>query len=487
METLFWHDYETFGRDPRRDPASQFAGVRTDFELNDVGVPVQCYNRPTPDFLPDPFSCAITGITPQHALQHGLSEVEFCARIHHEISKPGTCSVGYKSVGFDDEVTRGLLYRNFYDPYEREWKHGNSRWDLIDVLRMAQALRPEGVQWPLKEDGSPSFALEALTKANGIEHEGAHDALADVRATIALARLVRTKQRKLYDYLFKLRHKDQVRQLLNLNNKIPVVYVSGIFAASRGCLGIALPLCRHPDNENGVLVVDLRADPSLLLELDAAELRRRLFQASAERPEGEERIPITTIHINRCPALAPLSVLTDSVLRRHRMDLTVIEKRRQKIQANAALVHRLQQVFADAERPKINNVDMMLYSGGFFGDHDRRVMQKIRDSEPEHLPSLAPECQDPRLPELLFRYRARNFPESLNESEKKQWQEHCRNRLLGGIPGAGVSLAEFRRLLSGGEISIPPALQQSLVVYAEELAARCGLADNVAKSPALSP
>ncbi len=472
METLFWHDYETFGGDPRRDRPCQFAGIRTDHELNVIDEPVQWHCRPAPDFLPDPVACAITGITPQYALSHGVNEAEFSAFIHGEMAEPATCSVGYNSLRFDDEVTRHLFYRNFHDAYEREWKHGNSRWDLIDVMRMTQALRPDGINWPLNEDGSPSFKLEALTRANGIEHEGAHDALVDVRATIAMAKLVREKQPKLYDFLFQLRNKHRVLPLLDLHKQEPVVHVSRMFAASRGCLGIVLPLCRHPLNPNGIIVVDLLTDPQLWLQLDATGLQRRLFQTSAQRTDGEVRIPIKTIHINRCPALAPLSVLTTEVLTRFQLDLPLLQQRRETIRTTAGLTQTMQQVFTEPDRPPVTDPDLMLYAGSFFGEHDKRLMQRIREARPEQLPVLATQLHDQRLPELLFRYRARNFPETLNQAEQQKWQIHCRQRLLGELPGAGVSLAGFDQLLSAEDMPVPAQMRQALRSYAAELCGR---------------
>jgi len=193
-ETLYWHDYETFGADPSRDRPVQFAGLRTDLDLNRIGEPLVLYARPANDFLPQPQACLVTGISPQLALERGVPECEFIERILQELARPGTCGAGYNSLRFDDEVTRYTLYRNFHDPYAREWQHGNSRWDIIDLVRTACALRPEGIEWPLREDGLPSFRLEDLTGANGISHGAAHDALADVEATIALARLVRQRQ-----------------------------------------------------------------------------------------------------------------------------------------------------------------------------------------------------------------------------------------------------------------------------------------------------
>lgn len=469
METLFWHDYETFGVDPRRDRPCQFAGVRTDHDLNEVGEPVQWYCQPAPDFLPDPLSCAITGITPQHALQHGLVEAEFCARIHGEMAEPLTCSAGYNSLRFDDEVTRHMFYRNFHDAYEREWKQGNSRWDLIDVVRMTYALRPQGIVWPQLEDGSPSFRLELLTKANGIEHAGAHDALADVRATVALARLIKQQQPRLYDWLFQLRSKQRVLPLLDLFRQEPVLHVSRMYAANRGCLAVVLPLCRHPDNPNGIIVADLLADPTAWLQLSADSLQERLFRRREHQSEDEPRIPLKTVHINRCPALAPLNILTSAVIERFQIDLALVQQRRQALLSSAGLVERVQAVFHEVASTEPQDPDLMLYRGAFFGDHDKRVMQLIRVARPEVLAGFAPQLRDPRLGELLFRYRARNFTHTLTVEEQQRWIEHCRRRLAGELPGAGISLKEFDAITQRESSNLAPELLRQLQAYRDSI------------------
>ena len=145
--TFLWHDYETFGATPRRDRPAQFAAIRTDAELNQLGEPLMLYCQPAPDFLPDPEACLITGITPQQCLEQGVPEYQFAATIEQAFALPGTIGVGYNTIRFDDEVTRFMFWRNLIDPYAREWQNECGRWDLLDVVRTAYALRPEGIQW----------------------------------------------------------------------------------------------------------------------------------------------------------------------------------------------------------------------------------------------------------------------------------------------------------------------------------------------------
>jgi exonuclease I len=264
--TFFWHDYETFGAQPRYDRPAQFAGIRTDAELNEIGEPVMWYCQPAGDYLPDPQSCLITGITPQQCLEQGMPEAQFAARIEAELAQAGTVGVGYNTIRFDDEITRFMFWRSLIDPYAREWQNGCGRWDLLDVVRMVYALRPEGIVWPKKEDGSPSFKLEDLARANGLLHEKAHDALSDVRATIGLARLIRKVQPRLFDFAFALHKKDRVLQEMGLPadaaHARPFLHVSGMIRPERGCITVMWPLATHPTNKNEIICWDLTQDPS---------------------------------------------------------------------------------------------------------------------------------------------------------------------------------------------------------------------------------
>lgn len=447
-QTFYWHDYETFGIDPQRDRPVQFAGLRTDVDFNVIDDPLVIYCKPAADCLPNPDSCLITGITPQLAEQKGVCEAEFIGRIQKQLIQPNTCTLGYNNLRFDDEVTRNCLYRNFYDPYAREWQNGNSRWDIIDVVRAARALRPEGIQWPVNEEGRPSLRLDQLTIANGIVHEAAHDALSDVYATIGMARLVRQAQPKLYHFLLQHRGKAKVLELLQPGSFKPVVHISGKYAAVKLCLAIVLPVCKHPTNTNGIIVYDLSIDPEPMLSLSIEDLQQRLFTATDDLPEGVTRIPLKTVHINKCPVLAPVSVIRPDDAQRLAIDLSLCQINIDKIKAAKGLAEKLAAVFSDHVYSEQNSdPDLAIYSGGFFSEADRQKMAKIRITTPEQLARTAFSFTDTRLPEMLFRYRARNYPETLSADEQLRWNEFCLNRLTGCQAGAGITLdAYFARL-----------------------------------------
>jgi len=458
-QSFYWHDYETFGIDPLRDRAVQFAGLRTDAEFNVIGEPLVIYCQPTADSLPQPEACAITGITPQLALEKGVCEAEFIAQIHSQIAEKNTCTLGYNSLRFDDEVTRNLLYRNFYDPYAREWQAGNSRWDLIDLVRAIHALRPEGVQWPLNAEGKVSFRLEHLTAENGLEHSAAHDALSDVQATIALAKLLKQAQPKMFQFLLERRGKPEVNALLQLGSYTPVVHVSGMYGTDKQCLALVLPICKHPTNNNGVIVYDLSVNPEAMLHLSVEKILHRLFTPKMElMEEGLERIALKTVHINKCPVLAPEKVLRPEDALRLGIDIEQCHLHADLIQQSESLVEKLKAVFSqESPFPSPTDPDLMIYSGGFFSAKDKRLIQEIQRLPVEALADFKVKAEDSRLEELFFRYKARNYPECLTKQEQHRWKQFCRSRLSEENTQGFLGLQAYRETLAElkqqGEVS----------------------------------
>ncbi|MDY7561753.1 exodeoxyribonuclease I [Pseudomonas sp. 10B1] len=473
--SIFWYDYETTGINPRNDRALQVAGIRTDAELNEIAAPINLYCQPSEDILPHPAACMITGISPDKLAEKGLTEADFMTRVHAQLAVPGTCGAGYNTLRFDDEVTRYSLYRNFFDPYAREWQGGNSRWDLIDVMRTAYALRPEGIVWP-EEDGRITLKLERLTAANGIDHGQAHDALSDVRATIALARLVREKQPKLYDYLFELRSKQRIQDQVRLMQ--PLVHISGRFSAARHYLGVVLPLAWHPKNRNALIVCDLHLDPTPLLEHDADTLRERLYTRRDDLLEGELPVPLKILHINRCPVIAPLSVLRAEDQQRLQLDMTNYHQRMQRlIEGRELWQDKLKVVYGREDFTPSEDPEQQLYDG-FLGDRDRRLCEQVRIAQPEHLARDEWPFDDERLPELLFRYRARNFAGTLTAKEQDRWHAFCRQRLSDPKSGAPNTLQGFTDALIAASVS---ASEEQLRIlgkwqdYAQQLRIRFNL------------
>ena len=422
--TFYIHDYETFGKSPSMDRPAQFAGVRTDMDFNIIEEPQVFYCAPADDYLPDPEAVMITSITPQEALAKGVNEAEFARRIHEAFSVPGTCILGYNNIRFDDEVSRNIFYRSFYDPYAYSWQNGNSRWDLLDVMRACYALRPEGIIWPENEDGFPSFRLEHLTRANGVEHEHAHDAMSDVHATIAMAKLVKQAQPRLFDYLLQHRNKHKLNALIDVAEMTPLMHVSGMFGAARGNTSWVSPLAWHPDNNNAVIMCDLAGDITPLLELNADELRERLYTRRDQLAAYQAPVPIKLVHINKCPVLAPAKTLLPENADRLGIDRQACLENLKVLRQHPEIREKVVAIFAEAAPfTPSDDVDAKLYDG-FFSDADKAAMRIIQQTKPQNLPALDLTFSDGRMKELLFRFRARNYPNTLDDAEQRRWLQH---------------------------------------------------------------
>ena len=439
-QTFFFYDLETSGLNLRQDRIMQFAGQRTDMNLEPIGEPYNLLVTLNDDTLPSPDALMVTGITPQKTVEEGYSEAQFARMLSEEIFMPDTIAVGFNNIRFDDEFVRHLLWRNFHDPYEWSWKDGRSRWDLLDVVRLTRALRPEGINWPLDDKGEPSNRLELITSANGIAHENAHDALADVTALIAVTKLIKQKQPQLYDYLLKMRDKKVVQQLVNMDDKKPFVYASGRYDKEFAKTTVAFPLTTS--RNGGVVVYDLRYDPTPFVELSTEELSKKIF-ASWEDRQAEDfvKLPVKELQYNRCPAVAPLGVLEQGDgWQKISLDLKTVQKHQNILLNHPDFAEKLRTIFENKPAfKKLPDPEAQLYDG-FLNDRDRIRVEAVRNADERELADFHPEFQDERLAPLLLHYKARNFPRSLSEDDLAQWEAWRAQHLQAQLPQFMASL-----------------------------------------------
>ena len=433
-QTFFFYDLETSGLNSRQDRIMQFAGQRTDMNLEPIGDPYNLLVTLNDDTLPSPDALMVTGITPQKTVEEGYSEAQFARMLSEEIFTPETIAVGFNNIRFDDEFIRHLLWRNFHDPYEWSWKDGRSRWDLLDIVRLTRALRPEGINWPLDDKGEPSNRLELITSANGIAHENAHDALADVTALIAVTKLIKQKQPQLYDYLLKMRDKKVVQQLVNVDDKKPFVYASGRYDKEFAKTTVAFPLTTS--RNGGVVVYDLRYDPTPFVELSTEELSKKIF-ASWEERQAEDfvKLPVKELQYNRCPAVAPLGVLEQGDgWQKISLDLKTVQKHQNILLNHPDFTEKLRTIFENKPAfKKLPDPEAQLYDG-FLNDRDRIRVEAVRNADERELADFHPEFQDERLAPLLLHYKARNFPRSLSEDDLAQWETWRAQHLQAQLP-----------------------------------------------------
>ena len=432
--TFFFYDLETSGLNPREDRIMQFAGIRTDMDLQPIGEPYNVLVKLNDDTLPTPEALMVTGITPQQTQSDGYTEAEFAKLLMDEVFTPDTITTGFNSVRFDDEFIRHLLWRNFYDPYEWCWKDGRSRWDLLDVTRMTRALRPEGIEWPVV-DGKAVNKLELITKLNDIDHLKAHDALSDVEALIAVTGLIKRTNPQLYEYMLKMRDKNEVKKVVNLDSKQPFVYVSGRYDAEFNKATVAFPLTA---GKNGnVVAYDLRYDPAPFLGMSTDELKKKMYASWEERQRDDfVKLPVKELQYNKVPAVAPVGVLAQAGgWSKIQLDIATVEKHKATLLSAPHFAENIRSVFEQrTEFKKSPDPEAQLYDG-FVQDRDRLRIETVRNASPRELADFHPEFTDDRLPTLLLHYKARNYPQSLSQDESIAWEGWRAKRINDRLPG----------------------------------------------------
>lgn len=431
-KTLFFYDVETSGTNSAYQRIMQFAGQRTGLDLKPIGQPVNWLVKLSEDILPEPEAILVHGISPQKVMAEGIGEAELAHRLTNEVFTPDTVAIGFNNIRFDDEFVRFTLWRNFHDPYEWHWADGRGRWDLLDVTRMTRALRPEGITWPLNEEGKVVNRLVELSVANAMGSKNAHDALADVQTTIEWAKLLRSAQPKLFGYLFGMRDKKLVERLLSAAK--PFVYTSGRYPSQFEHTTVAAMLANHPIEKGSVLVYDLRHDPKPFTKMSISELAQRIYVPYAER-EKTQPLPIKKLAPNRSPAVAPLGTLDADSFKRIDLKPELIDVNLTKLRAAEEFADRVSQAFASQKPPKRIDADGRLYDG-FISDGDKKLQAEVRSADLDELADLHPPFVDERLVTLLLRYKARNFPEALSDKEQAQWESWRQDKLINGVDGS---------------------------------------------------
>lgn len=439
-KTFFFYDLETSGLNAREARIMQFAGIRTDMDLKPIGEPVNVLVKLSDDILPSPEALMVTGITPQQTVNDGYNEAEFSRMLSTEIFTPETIIVGFNNIRFDDEFVRHLFWRNFYDPYEWSWKEGRSRWDLLDVVRMTRALRPDGIKWPVDEKGVATNKLELIAKVNKINHLKAHDALSDVEALIAVTKLIKEKQPQLYDYLLKMRDKNEVKKLVNLDYKQPFVYVSGRLDAEFDKATVAFPLTA---GKNGnVIIYDLRYDPTPFINMKSKDLADKLYATWDERQADDfVKLPVKELQYNRAPAVAPIGVLTqNNGWKKITLDESIITKNKEILLSAPGFAENIRTILENREEYKKSvDPESQLYDG-FVPDVDKMRIEKVRNSNERELADFHPNFVDERLDPLLLHYKARNFPKSLAKEEAIIWEKWRADKITAELPAFAESL-----------------------------------------------
>ena len=416
-KSILWYDLETFGLNPRVDRIAQAALIRTDLQLNIIEEPVLLYSKLSDDYLPNPESCIVTGLTPQEVNEKGIREHDFIKKINEMFLVPGTVAAGFNNVNFDDECIRATLYRNLFDPFEREYKEGRSRWDIMNLVRATKDLRPDGIDFSAinPETGFTSFKLTDITRMNHIDQEGAHDALVDVRATIDVARLIMEKQPKLFSFSFSHRFKNEIWALLDPIRHRPVLHTSAYYVSERGNTHPILPLMANKERGNEIYCFDLTYE----------------IPESLEGVEDLREVGIVKVMANKCPFIAPMSVMNSDCERRLGFTRKQVEEKAEKIRREHRYLFNLTEALsAKKDYESESDADYTIYDS-FLSEGNKEKLKEIERLSPaEKLKAGEYNFEDEKYHKLLWRMVARNWPESLSEKERLQWKNFCASRLI---------------------------------------------------------
>jgi exodeoxyribonuclease-1 len=462
--SFFFYDLETSGIDSKRDRIMQFAGQRTDMDLNPIGDAINILVTLTNEVLPEPAAILVTRITPQKTHEEGYNEADFLKMFYEQVLTPDTIIIGYNNIKFDDEFMRCTLFRNMFDPYEWQLQQNRSRWDFLDVVRLTRALRPDGIQWPFDENGVPSNRLEKLSAANGLEHDHAHDALSDVYALIGVAKLIKDKQPKLYDYLLKNRQKHIVDEFVAQSEQ-PFIYTS--YTYPKEYLHTTVVQRIAPGEYKGAyFVYDLRHDPTPWVAMSETELRAHCQIPKEERPDDHSFLPVRELKCNQCPAIAPYDVLRADAEAQKRIgiDLEAVKRHAAVLKAHPDFGKRagaaLKRSFEVDEDPECQLYD------GFIPDIDKAKMAVVRAAGANELRGFDPGFSDKRLHQMLVRYKARNYPSSLTDDERAEWESYRTERLKKGLPHF---VDELQKAVQSHTDSDAQYVLEELRLYAESI------------------
>ncbi len=190
-------------------------------------------------------------------------------------------------------------------------------------------------------------------------------------------------------------------------------------------------------------------------------------------PQGMTRLPIKTIHLNKSPVvISSLKTLTPEMASQWGIDMALQMKHAEKATELPDMNAMWAEIFKRPEVEKtIPDVDADLY-GGFVGNNDRRRLNQLIALTPDKLFDARTGFEDERLEELYFRYKARNFPEVLNEDEQERWYEHCAGCLQdgqGGVRSLEVFYAQLNELSKTADAK-GLAVLTALAEYGDSLA-----------------
>jgi len=409
QKTYLFYDLETTGRSKCFDQVLQFAAIRTDLELNELERH-SIHIKLNPDVIPDPEAILIHRI-PIAAMLQGEAEINAISQIHALLNTPGTLSGGYNTLGFDDEFLRFLFHRNLLPPYTHQWANGCGRFDLYPLTQLYHLYHPECMQWPTNPEGKISLKLELLSKANQLAEGPAHQAMTDVEATLALARIfLKNKEMWIYSMDFFNKEVEQKRRekitatLETTYGKYQLALLVGKAGSSDFFQYPVLALGSHQHYKN----------QTLWLRLDKPELATTTSDLLAETTWVARQKAGETF-------LLPFSGRFKQHITAERSIIT--EKNLTWLGQNGPLLQEIQQYYQHYKYPEILNldVDADLYVKGFLTREEEQLCIQFHTAPEQKKAAVAERFQNPRLQEIAARIMGRYYPQYLTSGLAKKF------------------------------------------------------------------
>jgi len=403
VKTYLFYDTETTGLSRCFDQVVQFAAIRTDARFRELERQ-ELLIRLRPDVVPAP-RAFLTHRIPLQRCQQGVTESEGIATIHRLLNEPGTTSLGYNTLGFDDELLRFSFYRNLLNPYSHQHANGCGRMDLYPMTVAYYLFDKSDLTWPQSND-TASFKLEALSLANHLAEGQAHDAMTDVEATLELARRL-AKEQPVWHYLAGYSSRQQSAQRIS---KLPPwpsgapsdhgadrlgLLIDGRFGAAANFITPVLGLGRHHHYRN----------QTRWLRLDQPELTAATVESIADSAW------VVTIKPGEPGLLLPWLGRYQHLLTEPRT--TLCQQNLARLAAEPGLLQAIRQHNLEFTWPDIPGLDLdaALYQAGFFSDQELTLGAELRAAPAAEKSAIAAQFPTPNSRLLAQLLVARNYPE----------------------------------------------------------------------------
>ena len=451
MSYVFW-DTETTGISTSFDQILQFAAVKTDAEFNELDrIELRC--RLHPHVAPNPGALRVTGMSIEQITDPALPcHYDMVRQVRARFLEwSPAIFIGYNSIKFDEELFRKALFRTLHSPYLTNTS-GNGRADAMNLVQAAAALQPGCLEVPTGDNGKSVFKLDRLAPANGFDYSNAHDAMADVLATVHLARCVSERAPEVFSRFVRFAMKSSVAAFLEEEDAVLLTE----YYFSRPYHFVVAPFGSDPDNPAKVYCLDLKHDLDWVASLPPDQLAVWVNRSPK---------PVRSIRTNAPPALAAIDEVAEDIFGPLSPDL--IAERARRLRDDPDLCDRIMDaVMASAvayEDPA--HVEEQLYSGGFVQPADQALIDRFHEVPWSDRPALVDQMQDPRLRYHGLRLMYEHDVHLLSGGDRREVEDHMWDRLLmeecpkGKWASLVSALAETEAMIEEGDLTAMEMLE----------------------------